>query len=187
MATDRDALASFLTGAVGPGPESPPGFLPSGFAPGQNLAAQAITLLLNLVLDALLPAETPPIDGAYFLNVDPVTDLVDGLPGPTYDPILTTGGVLGSCADAAPADGVCDAGTVVLSPLGTLALALDEAGTTVEELLDAAIALVLSGASTVDLHGVTLTAEDVAELLGLVNESYDEGVPTGFVTAYYVD
>jgi len=38
-----------------------------------------------------------------------------------------------------------------------------------------------------DLHGVHLDAGDLTALLGLVNESYDEGNPTGFVTAFDAD
>ena len=98
------ALAHFLTGQVGAGKERAPdiGFLPSGFEPGDNLAAQKITLLINMELEA-------GINTGNFLNIG----VVNGI-----DPLLTTGGQLGACDDLLPLDplgpdGICDAGTVV--------------------------------------------------------------------------
>jgi hypothetical protein len=37
------------------------------------------------------------------------------------------------------------------------------------------------------VNGVTLTRDDMTDILGLINESYDEGVPTGFATAFDAD
>ena len=87
----------------------------------------------------------------------------------------------------APADDVCDAGTLVLTPLGEKVLSLDEAGTTVSEIVAAAEVLLVSGNETVEVNGVTLTSGELTKLEGLINESYDEGEPTGFVTAYDAD
>jgi hypothetical protein len=180
----RDALALFLTGEVGAGADD--GFLPSGFSPGQNLAAQKITLLLNLNLGAILEPPAIPLQDGYFLNIDAVQDFVDGVPDAFYDPILTTGGVLGTCTDSEP-DGVCDMGTIVLTALGAKVQDLDDAGTTVADILAAADSLIASGDPDIDVNGVTLTAADLTEILGLINESYDEGVPTGFVTSFDAD
>ncbi len=183
----RAALAFLLTGPVGPGPERPRGFLPSGFAPGQNLVAQLVALLLNLELGAVLPDGEQPLAGAWFLNVDPILDLVDGVPAGWVDPIVRTGGALGSCVDAAPADSRCDGGSVLLSALGQKAAALDAAGTTVDDVVAAAFALLVGGADAVELRGVPLERGELTGLLGLLNESYDEGDPTGFVTAFDAD
>jgi hypothetical protein len=185
--SSRAALAYLLTGPVGPGPERPSGFLPSGFAPGQNLAAQLVALLLNLRLGVVLGEDEHPLAGGYLLNLDPVLDLVGGVAAGYVDPLLATGGPLGSCTDAAPLDGVCDAGTALLSPLGEKVAELDAAGTTVDDLVAAALALLVSGAESIELHGVPLGRGDLTGLLGLANESYDEGDPTGFVTAFDAD
>ena len=183
----RAALAYLLTGPVGPGPERPRGFLPSGFAPGHNLVAQLATLLLNLNYGAIAAEGEYPLEGGYYLNVDAVQDLVDGAPAGWVDPILATGGELGTCVDASPLDDVCDGGTVTFSGVGEEAAALDAAGTTVDELVAAAFAFLGSGLATTDLHGVDLDAGDLTALIGLVNESYDEGEPTGFVAAFDAD
>ena len=186
--TGRQALADFLTGVGGPPHNNDGGFLPSGLAPGENLAAQKITLLLNLNLAAVLTGGAIPIQSSYFINIDPVQDLVGGNPGTTYDPILTTGGELGTCSDTAPLDGVCDSGTVVLTALGTKVADLDTAGTTVQQILTAADTLIAnSGQTDITVNGVTLSRGDVTKILGLINESYDNGTPTGFVTAFDAD
>jgi hypothetical protein len=182
------ALPLFLTGTVGSGKDN--GFLPSGFAPGQNVAAQLITLLLNLNLGYVLPDDASPIDAGFYINIDVLEDLFGDPPTssipPTYvDPILNIA-ELGSCADV-NTDSVCDAGTIVLTTLGSKVTDLDAAGTTVQNILDAAYSLLASGNTTVVVNGVTLTEGDLTKILGLINESYDEGVPTGFVTAFDAD
>ena len=185
---DIDDLAFFLTGPVGPGPEDPGGFLPSGGGGIGNLGAQKITLLINLNLDVVLFGDDIPIEAGYFINIDPVEDIVDGSPSGTFfDPVLTTGSELGTCTDTTPADGVCDGGTVVLTALGDEVEDLDIAGTTVQEILDAADALLGGGGDPQDVNGVMLTQDDLTKILGLINESYDEGTPTGFVTAFDAD
>jgi len=186
-AGSRAALAYLLTGPVGSGPERPRGFLPAGFAAGDNLVAQLVTVLLNLNYAAVAGEEEHPLERGYFLNVDPVLDLVDGAPAGWVDPVLTTGGALGACADASPLDGVCDDATLLLSGLGVRAAALDAAGTTVHELVAAAFEFLATGLASPEVHGVELAAGDLTALLGLVNESYDEGEPTGFVTAFDAD
>jgi hypothetical protein len=185
MSAERDLVALFLTGTVGPGDDD--GFLPSGGGGIGNLAAQKITLLLNLNLAAILTGDDIPILSSYFINIDPVQDIVDGVPNGFFDPILTTGGELGTCTDTTPADGVCDGGTVVLTTLGEKVEDLDIAGTTVQEILDAADALLGGGGDPQDVNGVSLSADDLTKILGLINESYDEGNPTGFVTAFDAD
>ena len=37
------------------------------------------------------------------------------------------------------------------------------------------------------MNAQTLTRDDVTDILGLINEAYDEGVITGFVTAFNAD
>ena len=196
--TDRDLVALFLTGEVGNvGGNNDDGFLPAGNpsvnGPGLNLAAQKITLLLNLNLDAILTGDDIPIEDGYFLNIDPVADFVGGVFDRFYDPILTTGGELGTCTDSEP-DDVCDGGTVTLTALGMVVVALDETtmgseaeGTTVAEILIAADLLIESGDDDIEVNGVTVTRGDMTAILGLINESYDEGTPTGFVTAFDAD
>jgi hypothetical protein len=82
---------------------------------------------------------------------------------------------------------VCDAGTVTLTSLGSKVTDLDAAGTTVQDILDAAYTLLASGDTTVLVNGVVLTKGDMTQILGLINESFDEGVATGFVTAFDAD
>jgi len=189
--TERAALALFLSGTVGPGKDN--GFLPSGFSPGQNLAAEMITLHLNLRLstDAGLSAGQVPILASYFINIDPLQDLVGGSPDVTYDPILTTGGVLGACTDISPTDGVCDTGTVVLTTLGSKVKDLDDVsgGTTIQDILDALdpASVNLATLTSVTVNGVTLTRDQVTKILGLINKSFDAGVITGFVAAFDAD
>ncbi len=181
-------LPLLLTGTVGPGKDN--GFLPSGYSPGQNMAAQMITLMLNMNLAKILPDGAFPIYGSYYINIDVVEDLFGAPPipsiPPTYiDPILKNP-ALGSCTDV-DADMVCDSGTIILSSLGSKVTALDAAGTTVQDILDAADTLLASGGTEVLVNGVILTKGDLTQILGLINESFDEGVPTGFVTAFDAD
>ena len=181
-------LPLLLTGTVGSGKDS--GFLPSGYLPGQNTAAQMITLLLNLNLAYVLPAGATPMYGSFYINIDVVEDLfgdppVSSVP-PTYvDPIWNIP-ELGTCTDI-DLDAVCDPGTIILTSLGYKVTGLDATGTTVQDILDAAYSLLASGDATVVVNGVTLTRDDVTQILGLINESYDEGVPTGFITAFDAD
>ncbi|MCH7543381.1 MAG: hypothetical protein IIB65_07065 [Proteobacteria bacterium] len=197
--TDRDLVALFLTGEVGNvGGNNDDGFLPAGNpsvnGPGLNLAAQKITLLLNLNLDAILTGDDIPIEDGYFLNIDPVADFVGGVFDRFYDPILTVeNNELGTCVDTTPADDVCD-GSPTLTPLGMVVTALDETtlgseaeGTTVAEILAAADDLIHTGDDDIEVNGVTVTRGDMTAILGLINESYDEGTPTGFVTAFDAD
>jgi hypothetical protein len=181
-------LPLMLTGTVGPGRDN--GFLPSGFLPGQNMAAQMITLLLNLNLTYVLPADAFPLLGDYYINIDVVEDLFGNPPLPSdpptfVDPVLNIS-ELGSCIDA-DADGACDANSETLTSLGNKVTDLDAAGTTVEDILNAAFNLLQSGALTIDVNGVTLTKGDLTQILGLINESFDEGLATGFITAYDAD
>ena len=136
------------------------------------------------VVDVSNPAS--PIEAGFFINIDPVEDIVDGVPSGTFfDPVLTTGGELGSCTDSEP-DGLCDAAPT-LTALGEKVEDLDIAGTTVQEILDAADSLITSGNADITVNAVLLTRDDVTDILGLINESYDEGDPTGFVTAFDAD
>jgi hypothetical protein len=185
-----NSLPLFLTGTVGPGRDN--GFLPSGFLPGQNLAAQMITLLLNLNLANVLPAGAIPMNGSHYLNINVVEDLFGDPPlpsvPPTYvDPVLNIS-ELGSCTDL-NSDNACDDGTVTLTNLGSKVAALDAAasGTTVQNILDAAVSLLTSGSASVTVNGVSLTKGDLTQIVGLINESFDEGIVNGFVTAYDAD
>jgi hypothetical protein len=181
-------LPLLLTGTVGPGNDG--GFLPSGYLPGQNMAAQMITLLLNLNLAYVLPDSAIPMYDGFYINIDVVEDLFGDPPAssvpPTYvDPIWNIP-ELGTCGDL-NFDAVCDPGTVILTFLGYKLTDLDAAGTTVQNILDAAYALMASGDTSVMVNGVTLTKGDVTKILGLINESYDEGLATGFITAFDAD
>ena len=82
----------------------------------------------------------------------------------------------------------CDADRA-LNDLGELVKALDESivgsqpgGTTVGEILDAALELLMTGTSPQNVNNVELTAGDLTGIIGLINESFDPD-PTGFVTA----
>lgn len=177
----ESALSHFLTGTVGAGKEKGDeiGFLPGGSAPNHNLAAQEITVLLNMELEG-------GINVGNFLNID----VVDGL-----DPILTTGGQLGTCLDLLPLepDGICDNFTITLNALGDVVALLDAEVTAVGDVLDVADAYIeLEGANvdptdTVFINGVGVTVEQLTKILGMINESYDAGTPTGFVTISDVD
>jgi hypothetical protein len=184
---DRDLVALFLTGTVGSGNDD--GFLPAGNppvnGPGLNLAAQKITLLLNLNLAAL--AEVP-ILSSYFINIDLVQDIVDGAPGPIVDPVFRNPDLYDFCVDTIPdGEDICDAGTLVLSALGNLVQTLDDVSTTVEDVCNAAIAIILGDLESILVNGVEVTRSEMTSILGLINESYDEGTPTGFITFGDVD
>ena len=45
----------------------------------------------------------------------------------------------------------------------------------------------MSGDASVDVNGVPLTRGDLTGILGLINESYDAGAISGFVTAFDAD
>ena len=47
--------------------------------------------------------------------------------------------------------------------------------------------LLEGGSDPQDVHGVELSAGDLTKIIGLINESYDNGVITGFVTAFDAD
>ncbi len=174
---DRQALADFLSGGGVGGNDG--GFLPTGFQ-NHNLAAQKITLLLNLYLDRMLTGDDIPIQSGYYINIDPVADVPSGI---IYDPVATNSPTLGTCTIS----GTECTDAPVFSPLGLLVLALDNAGTTVEDILIAADDLLEGGSDPQDVHGVELSAGDLTKIIGLINESYDNGVITGFVTAFDAD
>lgn len=187
ITSGRNDLADFLVGEVGTvGGNNDGGFLPSGFHQ-YNLAAQTITLLLNLNLDAVLTEDDIPILASFFINIDPVVDLVDGVPGDTIDPVFINASDLADVCDDLNTDQVCDPGTLVLSALGAKVAALDAASTTVQDILDAALALLAGGADPQMVNGVDLYVGDLTTIIGLINESYDEGIPTAFVTAFDAD
>jgi hypothetical protein len=183
-------LPLLLTGTVGPGPGKDGGFLPAGFDPGQNMAAQMITLLLNLNLSYVLSDGAIPMDRSFYINIDVLEDLFGNPPAsstpPTYvDPILNIP-ELGSCSDA-NLDGMCDTGSIVLSGIGAKVSDLDAAGTTVEDIFLAAYSLLTSGDATTVVNGVTLSVGELTDVIGLINESYDEGAISGFVTSFDAD
>ena len=186
----RGDLADFLVGEVGNvGGNNDGGFLPSGFNQ-YNLAAQTITLLLNLNLAAVLTGDDIPILESYFINIDPVTDLVGGVAGATYDPVATTGGKLGSCT----VSGTECTDVPVLSDLGMKVEALDmvAGGTTVGDILAAALVLLLTDTDPQTINGESCTEGDLKSIVGLINEAFDEddstGVDiTGFVTGFDAD
>jgi hypothetical protein len=181
-------LPLLLTGTIGPGKDD--GFLPSGFDRGQNMAAQMITLLLNLNLSYVLSSGATPMDRSFYINIDVLEDLFGNPPTsstpPTYiDPILNIP-ELGSCSDI-NLDRVCDTGSIVLSGIGAKVTDLDAAGTTVEDIFLAAYSLLTSGDATTVVNGVTLSAGELTDIIGLINESYDEGAVSGFVTSFDAD
>jgi hypothetical protein len=181
----RNDLAGFLVGTVGTeGGNNDGGFLPSGFH-RYSLAAQTITLLLNL--GAVLTGADIPMQASFFLNIDPVVDLLDGTPGDTIDPVYLNAGELAEFCEDVDSDQVCDPGSLLLSALGAKVAALDAAGTRVQEVLDAALSRMLGGVDPQTVNGVDLSAGDLTTVIGLINESYDEGTSTAFVTAYDAD
>ncbi|WP_432474752.1 hypothetical protein [Amphritea sp. HPY] len=182
----RHDLADFLVGEVGNvGGNKDGGFLPSGFSKN-NLAAQTITLLLNLNLDMVLTGDAEAIHDTYFINIDKVQDIVGGVPDGIIDPVATTKPELGDCTIVNTTD--CDADRA-LNDLGERVEALDESvvgsqpdGSTVGEILDAALALLMTGTSPQNVNNVELSSGDLTGIIGLINESFDPD-PTGFVTA----
>ena len=195
---DVDSLCLFLVGAEGVGPDE--GFLPAGkvevdgkLMPRSNLAAQNITLRVNLNLDLIYGewgvddgAEYRPIEMDYYLNIDPVPD-PDGV---MVYPLENTYGeeALGTCGISGITVGPCLYDE--LTALGDLVQRLDREGTTVGDMLDAADRLLLAGATNetiLYINTMELTQIDVTNILSLINKSYDEGVPTGFVTAWDYD
>ena len=195
-------LCLFLVGEYGPGKDY--GYIPAGKLdpyPNNNLAAQKITLLLNLNLDVIYgtwgepEVDFRPIMEDYNINIDPV--LGAAVWGDVYPLEETWAGVderLGYCADPGGLPSypnLCPGGAEGwLTPLGELVRALDDyddgagtTGTTVEDIMIAACDLLEFGYATIDVHGETITRLDMEKLLSLINESYDEGGrPTGFVT-----
>ena len=142
------------------------------------------TLRLNLSLSpVLLLDEEFPIYVGYYLNIDPVSD-------PDGDMVYPLNiSALGACGtETATVEGLCSEGTDAdLTALGALVLRLDDAGTTVGDMLTAADLLLLSGDDDILVNRVTLSRGDTTEILSLINESYDEGIPTAFVTAFDAD
>ena len=110
-------------------------------------------------------------------------------------PLANTFGdeALGTCGIGGLTVGLCaDGGGAELTDLGALVQRLDRAGTTVGDMLLAADDLLMAGATvttTIDVGpaDVELTQLDVTKILSLINKSYDEGVPTGLVTAWDYD
>ncbi|MCH7620418.1 MAG: hypothetical protein IH870_00805 [Chloroflexi bacterium] len=164
--------------------------------PKSNLAAQDITLRLNLNLDLVYgewgvddDVEFRPIYLDYYLNIDPVPDPA----GYIVYPLANTFGdeALGTCGTVdATIAGLCATGLAELTDLGGLVQRLDDAGTTVGDMLLAADALLLSGATVTTTHTINtveLTQLQITDILSLINKSYDEGIPTGVVTAWDYD
>jgi len=203
---DVNRLCSFLVGDQGGQDDC--SFLTAGklldengrCKPKSNLAAQDITLRLNLNLDLVYgewgvddDVEFRPIYLDYYLNIDPVPDPA----GYIVYPLQNTYGeeALGTCGTVdATIAGLCATGLAEMTDLGTLVQQLDYgrdgAGTTVGDMLLAADTLLMAGATvetTYDINGVELTQLDVTNILSLINKSYDEGVPTGVVTAWDYD
>ncbi len=208
VTTPRDVtrLCSFLVGDQGGQDDC--SFLTAGklldengrCKPKSNLAAQDITLRLNLNLDLVYgewgvddDVEFRPIYLDYYLNIDPVPDPA----GFMVYPLQNTYGdeALGACGTVdATIAGLCAAGLAEMTDLGALVQRLDYgrggAGTTVGDMLLAADTLLMAGATvetTYNINGVELTQLDVTNILSLINKSYDKGVPTGVVTAWDYD
>lgn len=187
---DFNSLALFLTGTVGSeGGNNDDGFLPAGNpsvnGPGLNLAAQKITLLLNLNLDVL---EELPILPSYFINIDTVQDFIAGEPGPFVDPVFNNQELYDFCEDTVvDGEDICDTDTLVLSELGELVQALDDAETTVEDICTTALSMIENDSPSILVNGVEVSRGDMTDILGMINESYDEGTPSGFITLGDVD
>ena len=202
---DVNRLCGFLVGDQGGNDAC--SFLPAGrlldeegrCSPQSNLAAQDITLRLNLNLDLVYgewgvddDVEFRPIYLDYYLNIDPVPDSA----GYMVYPLDNTFGdeALGACGTLdATIEGLCAAGVdAEMTDLGALVQGLDRAGTTVGDMLAAADTLLLAGATdlttiAVGPDDVTLTQLEVTNILSLINKSYHDGVPTGVVTAWDYD
>ena len=196
-------ICDYLVGtAEPPGPDG--GFMPAGKVDGRpksNLASQMITLQLNLNLDLVLPTwmeegDAIPIEVEHNINIDPVPDSIYTI-HPFVYPLNETLGdpdeELGYCGfpdeqDLCPAMALAD-----LTELGEKVLILDEAdgeaGTTVEDIMDAAdILLAIADAPDTTMVPVgpdsdMLSQIQIINILSLINKSYHNGVdPTGFVT-----
>jgi hypothetical protein len=117
--------------------------------------------------------------------------LGDPIWGDVY-PLENTFGdeALGACGTGIT-EGLCAAGAdAELTALGVLVQQLDDAGTTVGDMLAAADTLLLRAEDAeiaVSDSAVILSRIDVTNILSLINKSYDEGVPTGVVTAWDYD
>lgn len=181
---DVDRLCLFLVGEIGTdGGNNDGGFLPAGKVDGKpvsNLASQDIALRLNLNLDGIYGTwgdegvDFRPIYLDYYLNIDPVPD-PDGV---MVYPLDNTFGdeALGSCGIGGLTVGLCaDGGGAELTALGALVRRLDVAGTTVGDMLAAADALLLAGATAetdaYTINTVGLTQLDVTNILSLINKS----------------
>jgi len=55
------------------------------------------------------------------------------------------------------------------------------------DILDAGCEMILEETETIEVNGVGLTRDDMNKIRGLINEAYDEGMPTGFVSAFDAD
>ena len=199
---DVNRLCLFLVGDEGGNDACT--FLPAGklldgnerCKPKSNLAAQDITLRLNLNLDLVYgewgvedDVAFRPIYLDYYLNIDPVPDPA----GLMVYPLDNYAGDedLGACGtiDATIA-GLCAADFAEMSDLGILVQGLDDAGTTVGDMLNAADSLLMAGATVTTMHtinGVELTQLQITDILSMINKSYKNGIPTGFVTAWDYD
>ena len=131
-----------------------------------------------------------PIELGYYLNIDPVPDSN----GDMVYPLENTYGdeALGACGtEAADIGGLCaDDVNAEMTRLGVLVQQLDDAGTTVEDMLLAADNLLMAGATIetiTTINDVRLTQLDVTNILSLINKSYKNGIPTGVVTAWDYD
>ncbi len=87
---------------------------------------------------------------------------------------------------------LCQAWRVVrsaleLSDLGDVVQLLDDEETTVADILDAADELLESADDDIAVNGVTVSRGDMTEILSMINLSFHEGSPSGFVTAFDVD
>jgi hypothetical protein len=139
-------------------------------------------LLLNLNLEWALTGDAEAILDSYFINIDRVQDVIGGVQAGFIDPVAMTLPELSDCTNVDTTD------CCTLSDLGKLVEALDEsaAGTTIGEILDAALALLMTDTDPQNVNSVDLTAGDLTGIIGLINESFDPD-PTGFVTAYDYD
>ncbi len=199
---DVNRLCLFLVGDEGGNDACT--FLPAGKLldenercnPKSNLAAQDITLRLNLNLDLVYgewgvddDVEFRPIYLDYYLNIDPAPDPA----GYLVYPLDNTFGdeALGACGIGGLTVGLCaDGGGAEMTDLGVLVQQLDDAGTTVEDMLLAADDLLMAGATIetiTTINDVRLTQLDVTNILSLINKSYKNGIPTGVVTAWDYD
>jgi hypothetical protein len=147
-----NALGDYLVGPTGP-PE-PDG----GLMPAQTVDDELESQMLAAYFNTLIPSSfRPPIRLGWVLNADPIMDLDGGV-------------------------------AVLRTPPANPKLAeLAAAGTTVRDVIVlAATAIQLTGGNETQgmsgtLHGVTITVAQLIEILDIINESFDSGVPTGAV------